>query len=133
MGSSTGIYEDYQENCSFCGNKIPPKKRQFQPRKYCSRECWLKACDAKKAASAEEKARRKEIRKTQSKSGEREYDARCMKCRWCLFRGEYTMCVYFDHHDHTRSFLHPEGLPEVCQEFEPRKRGQSKRTPGYQE
>lgn len=112
--------------CKNCGQQKNVTRYHYDvERKFCSRQCfreWQIKEQARKLAEApppptEKKPPGKAITKPRTP------EAQCKKCKWGQMIGHVYGCGYFDFdNNHSRHYLHPDGLPDVCQEYEPRKR-----------
>lgn len=110
----------YETLCPNCGKPIRPELlRENKARKFCNRQCWSEYNEKKKALAEKQKVHRT---LTPAKTPEEQ----CQKCRYGGSIGGTWCCSYFEIVGHTRHSLHPEGLPDECQEFEKRKRGRPK-------
>lgn len=97
-----------------CGKLVQIETAFIRMRKYCSKACCK---EAQKQKELEKWKQRTILSKPLVP-----YKV-CMNCKWSRVRNKENMsCTYMDRHDHTRTFLHPEGLTAECQEFEPRRK-----------
>lgn len=108
----------YGDLCPNC-NKPLSRELLYQQRKFCCRKCWQEFHAKNRALR--ELAEKQKIHHTLSPV--RTPPEQCERCRYGQCIGGNWCCNYFEATDRTRHSLHPEGLPDVCQEFEKRKRG----------
>lgn len=106
--------------CPYCGKEISPLDlKTNRERKFCNRQCWTDYYKRKR--EAEEVKKQKALRYMDRPKTPEE---KCKRCRWGCSIGGIWGCIYFDVEEHhARLVLHPEGLPDECQEFERKKRG----------
>lgn len=99
--------------CAMCGARVKLETNYIRKRKYCSRECCIEA------------QRQKELQKRKHRAilSEPLVPVKvCGRCKWSwVVREGVYGCAYAEANEHTRNFLHPEGLTAECKEFEPRK------------
>lgn len=85
--------------------------------KQCQQEWWKKNRDAAKKEAAEKKRQHYTLTKTKTP------ESQCRRCKYGTQIGDRYGCRYFEVKGHTtRHFLHPEGLPDECQEFKPKRK-----------
>ena len=107
----------YETLCPNCGKPIRPELlAENKDGKFCNRQCWREYHDKKKALAEKYKVSHT---MTRPKTPEEQ----CKKCRYGNNIGGTWGCSYFEITGHTRHSIHPEGLPDECQEFQRRKRG----------
>lgn len=98
--------------CALCGKQVKIETNYIRKRKYCSRECCKEA------------QRQKDLQKWKQRAILSEPLAPmkfCARCKWSsVLRENLYVCAYAEKNEHTRNFLHPEGLTAECMEFEPR-------------
>lgn len=94
--------------CKNCGKKIIRTKGCSNQR-YCSPKCKA------------EFEKKKHPGKTWYLSPTKTPAEQCERCIYGIYVGGVWCCGYFDiEGHHARIVLHPEGLPDDCQEFQPR-------------
>lgn len=114
------MYEFVCRNCGKHNTGVVAQNRT--PKVFCNRQCFEEYQKKRKAAK-ENKAKRYAL------SPQKTPPEQCEKCRYGCLIGRIQGCGYFDIPGNTsRLLLHPEGLPDECQEFERRKRGRPKKT-----
>ena len=115
----------YYGLCPNCGKEFPLFHKKYRmERKYCSNEC-RREFEQKRMAANE--AMRKAARASAHLLGATKTPPeQCKKCQYGGYVGGMWGCNYFEITKHTRHSLHPEGLPDECQEFEKKKRGRPK-------
>lgn len=104
----------YEYNCARCGKPVRKEfSRRYAP-KYCGPECCREAQKERERALRETRKPLRPLPLVPYKT--------CKKCRWGRIHNKENMsCTYMEHHDHTRTSLHPEGMTADCKEFEPRR------------
>ena len=101
--------------CKNCGERFTTVKEYDVERKFCSKQCYREFCKKHPIPGAGSNG----YKLTKPKTPE----AQCKKCEFGNCIGSTWCCGYFDIGDnHSRHYLHPEGLPDVCQEYKPKKR-----------
>lgn len=109
----------YEYHCIRCGKHVRKDvNRRYTP-KYCGPEC------CREAQREMQRERDRTLRESRTPIQARPLVPYriCKKCRWGRIHNKDNMsCTYLEHHDHTRTSLHPEGLTADCKEFEPKRR-----------
>ena len=93
----------YEFECKNCGKKHTELHAKGPRKMFCDRKCWSEY-------------RKKEKTPTPAKTPEEQ----CVKCLYSHVYGKICGCGYYSIMGHTRHSLHPEGLPDECQEYEPK-------------
>lgn len=111
----------YETLCPNCGKPIRPELlAENKDRKFCNRQCWSEYNEKK---AAEKQRKKMLIRQQHYLTRPKTPEEQCKKCRYGSYIGGMWCCNYFEVAKHSRHSIHPEGLPDECQEFQRRKRG----------
>lgn len=114
----------YEFTCKYCGKTNVARTKNKTQKVFCNSTC--------------QKAYYRDLRQKRDADYAKFQASHCMsapktpeyQCRTCKYGvvlgGGFACCGYFEFTGHTRHSLHPEGLPDICQEFEPKKRKRSK-------
>ena len=119
----------YEFVCRNCGKReMYPRVTNRQHSVYCDKKCQQEWWEKKRAEDAKKAA---ESRRAKNALSETKTDPmQCAKCVHGLLIGDRFGCGYMFFMGHTRHSLHPDGLPDECQEYErktsKRKRNQPK-------
>ena len=120
-GNRGNLMSMHEIICKNCGkHEIIPTHNSHTDRVFCNKQCqrewWEKQRLAKKAKAAENDPSRKIL------SWPKTPEEQCKRCEYGMYIGGVWCCGHFEIAGHTRNKLHPEGLPEECQEFMKKKR-----------
>lgn len=106
----------YEFVCKNCGKKQTAWHVHGCEKMFCDRKCWSEY-NQKHRKVAEQHKRINGL--TPPKTPE----SQCQKCMYGSQIGRTWGCSFFEIMGYTRHSLHPEGLPDECQEFERKRRG----------
>ena len=109
----------YEFVCRNCGKReVYPRVTNRQHSVYCDKKCQREYQERRRTEDAQ-KAKEKQRAKN-ALSLPKIPASQCAKCVYGLQIGGLWGCGYLFYMGHTRHSLHPEGLPDECQEFERR-------------
>lgn len=106
----------YEFVCLNCGKKRVVGIRHGCTPKFCDRECWREHNEKKRAAKAEKKKNSYYLTPPITP------ESQCRECEFGGCTGGIWCCEYSEKTEKARLAIHPGGLPNECQEFQPIKR-----------
>lgn len=112
----------YEVICKYCGTKKVYPNYRGHPTKFCDSKCQAAWSAKNKRDQLAEKRNRQACRKY---SQVIMLEEQCAGCYYSGVVGGCVCCNYFEIAGHTRHSLHPDGLPQVCEEYKPKKKNRS--------
>lgn len=106
----------YEFECKNCGKKWTILQNNGIEKQFCNRQCWREYNEKKRKAVEQQK-------RINGLTPPPTPEEQCKKCLYGSQIGSNWGCSYFEIMDSARHAIHPDGLPDECQEFEPRRRG----------